>query len=139
MDLTKQYPRSPNATMAGIVSLPRMIDKARADAQGTLGEYDVDCPHDRPVLDFLGTDFKTFAAKIKELGYDDAKIEAWAKTRLANKSAQEIEAFNASRRAWHPDAHSQAYFDKMKAHVAPNRPDVTTWFQILDLDEQRAA
>ena len=68
MDLTKDYPRSPNDMLAGIVSLPRMIDKTRADAEGTLGEYDVDCPHDKPVLAFLGVDFAAFAAKLKENG-----------------------------------------------------------------------
>jgi len=139
MDLTKEYPRSPNEMMAGIVSLPRVIDKAHANADGTLGEYDVDCPHDRPVLELLGVDFNTFAAKIKELGYDDAKIEAWAKSLLAKRSPEAIAAFNRERRAWAPDDHSRAYFDKMKAEVAPNRPDVTTWFQLLDLDEKRAA
>lgn len=56
MDLTKEFPRSPNDTLAGIVSLPRMIDKTHADADGKLGEYDVDCPHDKPVLAFLGID-----------------------------------------------------------------------------------
>ena len=29
MDLTKDYPRSPNDMLAGIVSLPRMIDKTQ--------------------------------------------------------------------------------------------------------------
>ena len=57
MDLTKEYPRSPYAKMAGIVSLPRMLDKAHADAEGKLGEYDVDCPHDKPVLQVHGYRF----------------------------------------------------------------------------------
>jgi hypothetical protein len=139
MDLTKDYPRSPNDMLAGIVSLPRMIDKTRADAEGTLGEYDVDCPHDKPVLAFLGVDFAAFAAKLKELKYDDKAVEAWAKPLVDKHSPAEIAAFNESRRAWKPDDHSQQYFDKLKAQVAPSRPDVTTWFKLLDLDEKRAA
>ena len=139
MDLTKEYPRSAYDMLAGIVSLPRMIDKTRADAEGTLGEYDVDCPHDKPVLAFLGVDFATFAAKLKELNYDTKAVEAWAKPLVDKHSPAEIAAFNDSRRAWGPDAHSQPYFDKLKAEVAPNRPDVTTWFKLLDLDEKRAA
>jgi hypothetical protein len=137
MDLTKQAPRSPHETMAGIVSLPRVIDKARANAEGTLGEYDVDCPHDRPVLEFLGVDFPAFSAKIRELNYDDAAIESWARSRLAGRSPADIQAFNDSRRAWAPDAHSQPYYDKLHAQVAADRPDVTTWFDLLDLDEGR--
>jgi Domain of unknown function (DUF5069) len=139
MDLTKEFPRSPNDTLAGIVSLPRMIDKTQADAEGSLGEYDVDCPHDKPVLAFLGVDFATFAAKLKELKYDTKAVEAWAKPLVDKHSPAEIKAFNDSRRAWAPDDHSQVYFDKLKAQVAPNRPDVTTWFTLLDLDEKRAA
>jgi hypothetical protein len=139
MDLTKHVPRSPNDMLAGIVSLPRMIDKTQADTEGTLGEYDVDCPHDRPVLEFLGVDYATFKAKLKELNFDTAKVGAWAKPLVDKHTPAEISAFNESRRHWKPDEHSQQYFDKMKAAVAPNRADVTTWFQVLDLDEKRAA
>jgi hypothetical protein len=139
MDLTTSVPRSPNDMLAGIVSLPRMIDKTQADAEGTLGEYDVDCPHDKPVLAFLGLDYAAFAAKLKELHYDTAAVERWAKPLVERHSPAEIAAFNAERRAWAPDAHSQPYFDQLKAHVAPDRSDVTTWFTLLDLDEKRAA
>jgi hypothetical protein len=139
MDLTKDVPRSPNDMLAGIVSLPRMIDKTQADAEGTLGEYDVDCPHDKPVLAFLGLDFAAFAAKLKELKYDTKAVEAWAKPLVDKHSPAEITAFNEERRAWKPDAHSQPYFDQLKAQVAPNRSDVVTWFKLLDLDEKRAA
>ena len=139
MNLTIDHPRSPNVEMAGIVSLARMVDKTRADVDGTLGEYDVDCPHDKPVLAFLGLDFATFEAKLKELGFDDHKIEAWAKPLVDKHSPEAIAAFNTSRRAWAPDEHSQPYFDDMKAKVAPGRSDVTTWFQVLDLDEGRSA
>jgi Domain of unknown function (DUF5069) len=139
MNLTMEYPRSPNDEMAGIVSLPRMIDKTRANAEGTLGEYDVDCPHDKPVLAFLGIDFDTFAKKLAELGYDDGKVDAWARELLKDKTPADIAAFNASRRAWGPDDHSQGYFDDLKSKVAPGRSDVTTWFALLDLDEHRGA
>ena len=139
MDLTKEYPRSPREKLAGIVSLPRMIDKTRADAEGTLGEYDVDCPHDRPVLEFLGVDFATFAAKIKELNYDDAAIEKWAQSRLQGRSPQEIAAFNTSRESWAPDDHSREFFESMRESVAPGRRDITTWFALLDADEHRTA
>jgi hypothetical protein len=137
MDLTKEFPRSPNDMMAGIVSLPRMIDKTHAYNDGTLGDYDVDCPHDKPVLALLGIDFPTFAAKVKALGYDNAAIAAWATTLLASKTPQELAAFNDARRHWGPDEHSMAYFKQLHDAVAPGRTDVTTWFALLDLDEHR--
>lgn len=123
MDLTKEHPRSPNTLMAGIVSLARTTDKARAYNAGTLGEYDYDCPHDKPLFDFLGTNGAEFATKVKELG-TDAKIQAWVRDDLLDDKT--------------PDAHAQGDFDQLLAQVAPDRPDVRTWFDLLDLDEGRS-
>jgi hypothetical protein len=136
MDLTTTVPRSPNEEMAGIVSLARTTDKARAFLDGTLGDYDYDCPHDRPLFEFLGTNGQEFATTVSHLK-TDAAIEAWARDRLADKTPQAIAAFNDERRNWRPDAHSQGYFDQMRAQVAPDRPDIHTWFDLLDLDEKR--
>jgi Domain of unknown function (DUF5069) len=137
MDLTKQHPRSPNEKLAGIVSLPRLIDKAHANAEGTLGEYDIDCPHDKPLLAFLGIDFKTFAAKVKEYRYDDAHIAQWVTGLLAGKTPRDLQDFNDKRRAWGPDAHSRAYFETLRRKLAPHRTDLHTWFALLDIDEGR--
>jgi len=139
MDLRKAYPRSPYDMMSGIVSLPRVIDKARANNEGTLGEYDVDCPHDQPVLAFLGIDFDAFSAKIKALAYDDTAIAAWTTPLIERHSAAEVAEFNRSRREWKPDAHSQPIYDELLATAAPGRTDVKTWFALLDLDEKRVA
>lgn len=138
MDLTTEKPRSPNTLMAGVVSLARTTDKARAFNAGTLGEYDFDCPHDKPLFEFLGTDGPEFAAKVKEL-QTDAKIQAWVRDELiADKTPDALEAFNEERRNWRPDAHAQGYFDKLRDQVAPGRSDVKTWFDVLDIDEGRS-
>jgi hypothetical protein len=139
MDLTKRPPRSPHAKLAGIVSLPRLIDKVHAAAEGTLGEYDVDCPHDKPLLKFIGVDFKTFSAKCKEFRYDDAHIAQWVTGLLAGKTPRDLQDFNDARRAWAPDSHDRLYFERMRRKAAPDRTDVRTWFQLLDLDEGRTA
>ena len=40
MNLTKQPPRRPtNRSMAGVVGVARMVDKARAHNKDTLGQY----------------------------------------------------------------------------------------------------
>lgn len=139
MDLTNRPPRSPNEKLAGIVSLPRLIDKAHAKADGALGEYDVDCPHDKPLLALLGVDFKTFATRVKELRYDDAHIAQWVTGLLAGKTPRDLQDFNEKRRAWAPDSHSRAYFETLRKKVAPDRTDVRTWFALLDIDEGRTA
>jgi hypothetical protein len=138
MDLTKQYPRSPNEKMVGLVSLARVVDKARASNEGTLGEYDYDCPHDKPLLAFLGVDGPTFAKRVAELKTDDA-ISNWVRNLIADKTPQQIEAFNAERRAWAPtDAEHQKFFDEFRDKIAPGRTDIKTWFAVLDADEKRS-
>ena len=139
MDLTKQVPRSPKQKMLGLVSLARTIDKARAYNAGQLGEYHYDCPHDKPLFEFLGTDGKTFAAKVKEAETDE-KISDWVKREfLAKKSEADIERFNEERYQWHPDpgSDSEKYFNDLRAQVAPGRDEIVTWFDLLDLDEKR--
>lgn len=139
MDLTTTVPRSAKEKMAGLVSLKRTIDKARAYNEGHLGDYDYDCPHDKPLFAFFGTDGETFAQKVKELRTDDA-IEAWVRKEfLSKKTPAEIEAFNADRMRWHPERgdHSYDYFVQLRDRIAPGRDDVVTWFDLLDLDEHR--
>jgi hypothetical protein len=138
MDLTVDKPRSAKDKLVGLVSLKRVIDKAQAYNEGHLGEYDYDCPHDKPLLEFLGTDGKTFAAKVRELQTDDA-IVGWLRPLLAKKAPAEIEAFNADRMRWHPEpgSHSYEYFDNLRESIAPGRSDIVTWFDLLDLDEGR--
>jgi hypothetical protein len=138
MDLTKTVPRSPKDKMLGIVSLKRAIDKAKAHNEGKLGEYDYDCPHDRPLFEFLGTNGDEFARKVKELDTDD-KIGEWVSGKLKGKTPQDLERFNEDRMHWHPEPgdHSYEYFMNMRKQIAPDRDDVVTWFDLLDLDEKR--
>lgn len=136
MDLTKTVPRSPKDKMLGLVSLKRTIDKAKAYNEGHLGEYDYDCPHDKPLFEFLGTSGEEFARKVKELDTDQA-IADWVKRLLGNKSPADIERFNDERMHWHPDEDHKAFFDQLRQKIAPSRTDVNTWFDLLDLDEKR--
>jgi Domain of unknown function (DUF5069) len=139
MDLTKTAPRSAKDRLAGLVSLKRVIDKAKAHNDGSLGDYDYDCPHDKPLFEFLGTTGEEFARKVKELETDDA-ISDWVQSAfLSEKTPAEIEAFNAARMRWHPDpgSHSEEYFNGLRQEIAPDRPEIKTWFDLLDLDEKR--
>jgi hypothetical protein len=139
MDLTITVPRSPKDKLAGLVSLKRVIDKAKAYNEGHLGEYDYDCPHDKPLFEFLGTNGEEFARKVKELVNDEA-IAAWVQSQfLSRKRQAEIDAFNDARMHWHsePGSKSAEYFENVRKSVAPDRPEIATWFDLLDLDEGR--
>ena len=139
MDLTVNKPRGPKEKHAGLVSLKRVIDKAKAYNEGKLGEYDYDCPHDKPLFEFLGTNGEEFARKVKQLETDEA-IAAWVqRDLLKGKSPEDVERFNAARMRWHPDpgSHGEEYFKKVRDEVAPGRSEIVTWFDLLDLDEGR--
>jgi hypothetical protein len=139
MDLTIEKPRSPKEKLLGLVSLKRVIDKARAHNESHLGEYDYDCPHDKPLFEFLGTNGEEFARKVRELATDDAIADWVQREFLSKKTPAEIERFNSDRLHWHPDpgSHSFEYFEKLRDQVAPGRRDIVTWFDVLDLDEGR--
>ena len=136
MDLTKTYPRSPKAKLAGVVMLARTTDKARGSNAGTPGPYHFGCGMDRHVLAFVGSDPESFAKTVAALG-DDASIEGWARKLLASKTAAEIEAFNTdfAQDGPEPGSDGEKFFNAEKKRLG--RDDVTAWFEVLDLDEGR--
>jgi hypothetical protein len=140
MDLTNAAPRSAKDKLAGLDSLKRTIDKAKAYNEGHLGEYHYDCPHDKPLFAFLHVEAPEFAGKVKELNTDDA-IVGWLRSAssLPRKTQADIDGFNHEREQWHPDpgTDSAAFFDSERQRVAPDRPEIVTWFDLLDLDEGR--
>lgn len=139
MDLTKTVPRSAKDKLAGLVSLKRTIDKAAAYNEGHLGEYDYDCPHDKPLFAFLGTNGEEFSEKVKDLKTDEAMADWVRSAGLKNKTQADVDAFNAERMRWHPEpgTPSAQYFGKLREEIAPGRADIVTWFDLLDLDEKR--
>ncbi|HKU68661.1 MAG TPA: DUF5069 domain-containing protein [Candidatus Baltobacteraceae bacterium] len=136
MDLTKNYPRSVHERLFGVVQLPRTIDKGKASAHGNLGEYDYGCPMDRAVFAFLGMNGDELLEVIKN-AKSDAEIEAYAKGFIDKKSAGEIERWNSEWVSHKPEGRSLEYFLKLRSEIAPDRTDVVSWADLLDLDEKR--
>lgn len=136
MDLTQTYPRSVHEKWLGLVQLGRALDKGKAKAHGNLGDYNYDCPMDKGVFDFLGMDGEEFLGVIKN-AKSDAEVEAYAKQFVDKKSPDEIENFNAEWVTHGPSDESREYFENLRNEVAPDRTDVTTWADLLDLDEKR--
>ena len=138
MDLTKDYPRSVRDKFAGVVQLGRATDKGRALAAGTVGEYHYNCPMDKAVFGFLGIDSDEYLAKIKS-SKDDSEVEAYARDFIAKKSQGEIDQWNATflESGPEPGSEGEKYFLQLRSEVAPDRTDVTSWPDLLDLDEKR--
>jgi len=136
MDLTKEFPRSVHEKMHGIVQLARATDKAKATAHGNAGEYNYDCPMDKAVFGFLGIDQAKYLDVVKN-AQSDQEILDYSAPFVHKKTDAEIEAWNKQYLASEPTGGSLEYFTKMRGEIAPDRTDVTTWPDLLDLDEKR--
>jgi hypothetical protein len=86
---------------------------------------------------FLGIDHEALLDVIKTSS--DAEISEYVAPFVHAKSDEEIEAFNQDWLQHGPDPGSDAekYFLSLRAEVAPDRTDVTSWADLLDLDEKR--
>ncbi|MBC5815085.1 MAG: DUF5069 domain-containing protein [Candidatus Eremiobacteraeota bacterium] len=137
MDLTKEFPRSVHEKMHGIVQLARTTDKAKATANGNVGEYHYNCPMDQAVFSFLGIDHEKYLDAVKN-AKSDQDILAYSAPFVHKKTDAEIEAWNKQYLSNEPTGDSLEYFTKVRGEIAPDRTDVTTWPDLLDLDEKRA-
>jgi hypothetical protein len=136
VDLTKTAPRSVSETMLGIVQLARTTDKAKAVAHGRVGEYTYNSAMDQGLFEYLGMDPKEFLNIVKD-AKDDSEIEAYAHTFVARKDSSSVEAFNKKWLSAVPIGESLKHFDELRAKIAPNRGDVMSWPDLLDLEEGR--
>ena len=131
-----KFPRSPRIKFAGLVHLARMLDKARAYEKNTLGEYIYPCPMDDAVLEFLQTDHESLAQMASER--TDPEIESWIKELCRSRSPEEFETMNLQMLSRCPESGEKLeYFIEQRNKIDPNRSDVTTWVDLIDLDEGR--
>lgn len=136
MDLRSSYPRSMRETLAGHVHLGRMIDKCRAVLSGTEGEYVYPCPLDRQLLDFAQVSADEFTEAVRT--GSDEEVAHWFLTNAPPHTAEEIEAWNATMLTRGPDTEEKwDYFAQLRDAIDPTRTDITTWADLLDLDEKR--
>jgi hypothetical protein len=135
-DLTKFPPRSPRVRLGGYVILPRMLDKGRATIAGKHGEYHYDCPTDQRFLNFVGVNA---AALKKQLatGKGDGEILQWVEKNAKHKRTEAEIAYwslHCEQRA-PSDLESREFFQDEHKKIGPQREDVVTWFDYLDLDD----
>jgi len=136
MDLTKQAPRSARVRLGGYVILPRLLDKGRALLAGKNGEYNYACPLDKRFLEFAGIEPDALK-KVLAAGSSDSEVLEWIeKNALQKHTEPEICAWSDFAENRVPgDAESRSFFNELHQKVAPNRSDIRTWFELLDLDD----
>ena len=136
MDLSKAFPRSPKQEMAGLVHLPRIIDKGRAYKENKLADYIFPCPLDKIILNFLKVDTEVFANMTRDK--KDAEINDWAKEQTKSKSQSDFDFINKQILERRPDSEDRLdYFNDLRNKIDPSRTDIDTWADLIDLEEGR--
>ncbi len=134
-DLNTRPPRSAKARLGGYALLPRMLDKCRAELNGTASSFHYACPNDQRVLKFMGIDPVALKAEVAK-GLGDGDVLAWIEAHQSNRLTQvEIEAWSDANDKRKPDGGDREFFDKYLAECGPNRTDIIYWSDLLDLDD----
>ena len=136
MNLVESIPRSPKIKMKGLVMIPRMIDKARAYNSNTLGEYIFPCPLDTIILEFLNTNHKEFAYQTQNL--NDKQMASWIEGKCLHRLKDDKERINKKILDRKPDTpESLNRFDLIRNKINPLAKSVTTWVELIDLEERQ--
>lgn len=135
-DLTKRPPRSARVRLGGYVILPRMLDKGRASIAGTNGEYHYNCPLDQQFVQFVGIDPDALKAELAA-GKGDGEILEWIKANASYKRTEpEIIAWSEWQATRSPgELDKREYFHSLHGQIAPQRTDIHSWFDLLDVDD----
>jgi hypothetical protein len=136
IDLTQRPPRSPRVRLGSFVLLPRALDKCRATLAGKNGEYHYNCPLDQRFFEFVQVDAEAFKAQVKT-GKGDREMLQWVLENSKRKPALiEILAWSAYQEQRAPsDVEGREYFHALHKKAGPDREDIATWFDLLDLDD----
>ena len=114
--------------------MPRMLDKGRAEIAGKAGEYHFACPLDQRLLSFTGLAAEEILNLLKQ-GKSDTEVLAWIREH-AKQNDWEIFHWSEFHILRVPsDNESRQHFNEMLQKIAPDRDDIATWFDLLDLDD----
>ena len=135
-DLTKRPPRSTRARLGGYVLLPRIIDKCRAVMAGTNGEFNYACPLDMEFFGFTSIDPADFKKQV-EAGLGDTALLEWVRQNAGAKHGpHEICLWSRYMEDRAPSGvEMREFFNQTHKDIAPDRDDISTWFDWLDLDD----
>lgn len=142
---SEDYPRSPKALLGGIAHLGRFIDKIRLRYEGKIQDYNyITVGFDQYLIDFLQIDPKVFEQRVLAGGTDD-ELLAWVKANSRKPSEQEIVQWSQGLLSSGPkdDAARQRFQGRLqevatkRAVAVSSLPSVSTWADVIELDEGR--
>jgi hypothetical protein len=133
LDLRLAPPREPRAELAGIIFLPRSIDKVRATLPGGhLGDYRI-VGFTQTMLERFGISLEDFTAAVRRAQSDD-DVAAFVVPRV---SPAEIAAWNAMLLARPPGGGVRARALELYPFLA-ERPDLVIALDVLQEDDRRS-
>ena len=136
MDLTKDYPRSPREPIDGVMLLPRAVDKARAQLEGTLGSYKYfGCRFNRRLFNTLGVTEDEFLDAVRTAG-DDEGMREWLRD-LVRPEPDKIAKMNDWVLHNAPTEAEQDEFCNELERIDPGNDTIGTWTDLVDLEEGR--
>ena len=113
-----------------------MLDKCRATLAGKNGEYHYNCPLDQRILEFLGIDPEALKEQVAT-GAGDGEILKWIEANQQNKRLEfQIAAWSAFQETRSPsEPEGREFFNGLHKKYGPEREDIVTWADLLDLDD----
>jgi hypothetical protein len=135
-----QIPRSPRDEIDGLVYFPRLCDKVRLHAAGTLApDYhdNLGSGMDLWTCQFLGVDYAALAAEIRA-GKSDAEALAWARENGSVRTAPELAWWTAymKTRGFRDDLAVRLAQRKAESGLQ-DRDDILCFMDYIDADEGR--
>jgi len=118
------------------VILPRILDKGRATLAEKNGEYEYGCPLDQHFFEFAGVDVEALKREIAQ-GKGDRELFEWVRANSMTKPKHtEILAWSTYHEGRAPSsAEAREFFNELHTQSGPERDDISSWFDLLDLDD----
>jgi gluconokinase len=135
------FPCSPYDETSGLVYFPRMLDKIRRRAAGTLPEVYHEYlgqGFDGACLQLLHVEYTELQARVSQGGTDEEILE-WCYGKGNRLSAQEIKVWNdfMRKRGWRDETRVRVEFRMKEAGLEARMAEAKTMFDFMDLDEGR--
>lgn len=132
--------RSPHQKCGGLVYFSRMLDKIRRHAAGELpGEYHANLGggFDAMCCRFLWIEYPALVERVKAGGTDEEILE-WAFLQGHRPDDHEVYVWNEfmRKRGWNDELSERLELRKAESGF-PERTDIQTFFDYIDMDEGR--
>lgn len=136
LDLTQRPPRSPHVRLGGFVILPRLLDKGRATLTGKNGAYIFNSGLDKRFFSFVQINPEALLEQLKS-GHGDGAILDWIIASAGYKPHDwEISAWSDQQEGrTAATVKAREHYARELARLAPERADIVTGFDFLDLDD----